>query len=281
MKLLVLLLLSAKSLACPLEMGEKIQGELVPMNAKVKSSMTEQRFYEILAWFEAHYTDVIAAQGAELKIVTDWKEPMANAFAQREDNTWIIRVLGGLARHSMLTEDAFILVLCHEMGHQIGGAPKRRDIFRTSWASNEGQADYFATLKCLRKIFRDHDNIAIVEKMTIPAVVKQECDKSFADPMESALCQRTSMASLSHAQFLNKRNQTHDPVGFETPDNSTVRRTSHKHPKPQCRLDTTFQGALCTVDYRVEVSQQDAVLGTCHKNLGHERGNRPSCWFRP
>ena len=127
MKFLFILLFSLSALCCPQGLQSLTSNEVsfVPVNASKRSDMTEHRFLEILDWFEAYYKDDISALGAELKIISDWKESMANAFAQREDNTWIIRVLGGLARHHLMTEDAFILVLCHEMGHHIGGAPKR------------------------------------------------------------------------------------------------------------------------------------------------------------
>jgi len=252
----------------------------VPVNAIEKSSMTEKRFMEILDWFYAQYVDEIKARGAKLKIIPDWPESMANAFAQREEDTWIIRVLGGMARHPAVTEDAFILVLCHEMGHHIGGAPKKKDFFSTSWASDEGQADYWATLKCTRKIWEQDDNQMIIATMDIPKTLETECDKSFSDKNESALCKRVGMASLSHARFLNRRDEIHTPVSFDTPSTREVRRTNHKHPKPQCRLDITFQASICPINYQVDVSSTDASIGTCHELNGHDRGKRPRCWYR-
>jgi Zn-dependent protease with chaperone function len=54
-------------------------------------------------------------------------------------------MFGGLARDPLVTKDGFSAVICHEIGHHIAGAPRKG----FSWASNEGQADYFATTKCL------------------------------------------------------------------------------------------------------------------------------------
>ena len=88
------------------------------------------------------------------------------------------------------------------------------------------------------------------------------------------------MASLSFAQFLNRRDQDHRPVSFETPDLSRIRRTDNDHPKPQCRLDTSFAGAVCAQNFTEQVSQMEPVSGTCHRAIGFERGLRPACWFR-
>ena len=282
MKALFIFLCSLTVLACPLEQQPLTTNDIsyVPIDAKVKSDMTEHRFLEILKWFQKHYDDEIRAHGAELKIISDWKESMANAFAQREDNTWIIRVLGGLARHHMMTEDAFILVLCHEMGHHIGGAPKKKYLFRTSWASTEGQADYYASLKCMRKLFATQDNVSLMRGVDVHPIVTAECRSSFIEENKIALCKRTAMASLSFGRFLNRRNQDHDPVSFDTPDTSTIRRTTNDHPKPQCRLDTSFSGAICPVNLSEQVSQYDPVSGTCHSSLGFERGLRSTCWYR-
>jgi hypothetical protein len=46
-------------------------------------------------------------------------------------------------------------------------------------------------------------------------------------------------------------------------------------------MDTYYQGALCTVDHRVEVSQTQEAQGTCYAANGDVDGVRPLCWFKP
>lgn len=282
MKAFLVFLMVTHALACPEDffaMTNKVQ---VPVDAVDKNGMTEKRFFEILDWFESHYSSIIKKEyGAELKIIADWKESTPSAFAQREGNTWIIRVLGGLSRHSLITEDAFIFVLCHEMGHHIGGAPKKKAMFGgRDWASSEGQADYYATLKCMRKIFREQDNVSVIEQIKYPKILEVECGRSFKHKNEVALCIRSNMAGLSHARLLNRQNEIHSPVSFETPDPRRVSNTFHNHPEPQCRLDTTFHGALCPIDWEAKVSETEFGPGTCVEQE-YAIGPRPQCWFNP
>ena len=86
-------------------------------------------------------------------------------------------MFGGLARHKLVTPDGFALVACHEMGHHLGGAPRRG-----GWASNEGQSDYYATTKCARRIWAEDNNAAIMQDriskgLEISEKAQQECDR--------------------------------------------------------------------------------------------------------
>lgn len=63
-------------------------------------------------------------------------------------------------------------MLCHELGHHLGGAPFKPDI---SWMSTEGQADYFSGSTCLKKIWRDEDNFKIVSQLLILEALKSAC----------------------------------------------------------------------------------------------------------
>jgi hypothetical protein len=198
-------------------------------------------------------------------------------------------MFGGLARHETITEDGMSLVVCHEIGHHIGGAPKKGGSAggwgggagASTWASNEGQADYFATLKCLRKSFLNDDNIAIVSLMTVPKALTDACKKSSKnDKEDNALCIRTSMAGKSVSDLFSVLGRL-PATKFETPDSKVVTKTDDNHPKAQCRLDTYFQGSLCEIGMNEDVSQKEEVKGTCHGSLGHKVGLRPLCWFKP
>ena len=173
-------------------------------------------------------------------------------------------MFGGLARHQEITPDGFALVVCHELGHHIGGAPKKASWYST-WASNEGQSDYFATLKCLRKTFRNDDNATIISKMTIPAAVKTTCEAQFTNVEDQAICQRGAMAGMSTARlFQALRNQTTAP-DFTTPDTAVATRTDDAHPATQCRLDTYYAGAICSQIDSDDVDQSDETSGVCYR----------------
>ena len=67
------------------------------------------------------------AEYDHLKIEKKWSSATVTAGTYRDirNKQWIINLYGGLARHPLITEDAYALVICHEIGHHIGGAPKK------------------------------------------------------------------------------------------------------------------------------------------------------------
>ena len=105
-------------------------------------------------------------------------------------------------------------MLCHELGHHLGGTPTKDS---ASWASTEGQADYFATLKCLRKVFRKDDNVTYVTQLNVPPLVSEKCAASFKTDWEIALCKRTTVAGLSVSAISADIRNTDLPT-VETPD---------------------------------------------------------------
>ena len=265
----------------------------IPAGMKgINGGITEAQFNSAIDKVEAIYAPIIAGMGGKLSIQRKWTDGTVNAYASQSGKTWTVAMFGGLARHNTITEDGMSLVVCHEIGHHIGGAPKKGGSASggwwggasggaSSWASNEGQADYFATLKCLRKSFLNDNNTAIVAAMEVPKSLTDACKKSTkGDKEDSALCIRTSMAGKSVSDLFS--NLGNLPVTkFETPDSKVVSSTDDNHPKAQCRLDTYFQGSLCDINMNEDVSQKEEVQGTCHPSLGHKIGTRPLCWFKP
>jgi hypothetical protein len=258
----------------------------IPANLKgLKTGITEAQFNAAIDSVEVLYAPIVTSLGGNLMIERKWSDGTVNAYAQQSGKSWKVAMFGGLARHKTITQDGMALVVCHELGHHIGGAPKKAgSIFggaANAWASNEGQADYFATLKCLRKTFLNDDNIAIVAAMTVPATLSDACKKSTKnDKEDTALCVRTSMAGKSVANLFSELSKLPE-AKFDSPDSKVVSKTDDAHPKAQCRLDTYFQGSLCEIGMNEDVSQKEEVKGTCHPTLGHKIGTRPLCWFKP
>ena len=250
----------------------------IPVGLKTTGGLTEAQFNAVIDKVETIYAPIVSNMGGTLKIARKWEDATVNANATRA-GSWLVNMYGGLARHQTITEDGFALVLCHEIGHHLGGAPKVGG-FLNRWASNEGQADYFATLKCLRKTFLNDKNLTLVRKLKAPAALTEACAKAWPNKDDKAICVRNGMAGASVAAlFASLRNKPE--AKFETPDTKVVTSTDDAHPAHQCRLDTYFQGALCEIGFNEEVSQKDEVKGTCHGSLGHTIGLRPLCWFKP
>src|SRR5690606_24574009 len=143
-----------------------------------------------------------------------------------------------------------------EIGHHIGGLPKYSDN-NGRWASVEGQSDYFATLKCLRKVFKKYPASAI----NVEPAAKRDCNERYGvDTEDSRLCQRIAMASLSAAKMTATLDRGVSPR-LDLRDSSVVTRTYERHPKAQCRLDTYYQGAQCEVKDSVDINDRDLYTG--------------------
>lgn len=242
--------------------------------------LSEIQYHQVIDKVESVYGPIINKMGKKLVMKRLWEDPRVNAGTIRKENEIIINLYGGYARHPSVTEDGYALVICHEIGHHLGGTPRKYfEGERPSWPSTEGQADYFATLKCLRKVFRKDDNVAIAESQEASSTISQKCSV-FPTRWERALCKRTSIAGLAiGAISADIRNDTVPQI--DTPDLSEVKETFEAHPNPQCRLDTYFQGSICEVSSSVSVSSKDETVGTCHALKNHTDGLRPTCWFKP
>lgn len=281
--LLLALSLTLPSFACSIDGTSGIVPEndlSIPVDAKNVSGISEQDFISVIQEAATIYAPVIARQGAQLKIRYNWASSQVNANAIPEGNLRVINLFGGLARHPQMTKDAYALVLCHELGHHLGGAPKKTERGST-WASSEGQADYFATLKCLRRMFLNDDNRAALRGQQFPKALLDSCKASWPSSSDFLICVRSGMAGLAAAKTFQAIVKADTPPAFHTPSRLVVAATNlNDYPDYQCRLDTFYQGALCQVDETVELSNADARQGTCHQLNGHRSGNRPSCWYK-
>jgi len=252
----------------------------IPIGSLGDKGITEAQFHAVIDRVEALYSDVVAARGGELQVRRLWEDNTVNAYAQRSGNKYIISMFGGLARHHAITQDGFALVVCHELGHHIGGFPKKASWYGT-WASNEGQSDYFANLKCLRRVFNDSEATAFTRTAMLDPVAEAACAENFSTADEIALCVRNSMAGMSvMSLFRDLRNEDTD-FRFDTPDPAVVSRTADAHPATQCRLDTYFHGSLCEKPVSEDVSADDPAPGTCVRADGYSWGVRPLCWYKP
>jgi hypothetical protein len=251
----------------------------IGVDEKGVSSITQEIFSKSMDRVYDIYAPIVKSKGGQLEMVKNWTSGEVNASASRSPvnpKIWTVEMFGGLARHPLMTTDGFMMVICHELGHQIGGAP----IIARDWAANEGQADYFASLKCLRRILEKDDNVGIVAGMNIEPVVTKKCEAVYKSANEVAICQRIGTAAKVLAKILSGLDER-STVNHSTPDLKVVMRTNDNHPAAQCRLDTYFQGALCDKSFSIDVDNKDPIIGSCVKRDGYIDGVRPLCWYKP
>jgi hypothetical protein len=265
----------------------------VPIGSqKAGQGLDESTYNSAIDIVENYYKPIVAAQGATLTINRMWTNDTANSTAHRSGKKWYVDAYGGLARLAIMTKDAEVAVLCHEMGHHLGGFPQGKGIFGSSWASNEGQADYFATMKCFRRVSENDDNAGIMASAVVPNEVKDGCKNTWRSTKEISLCEREAAAGSVLAQVLydlghgthSKASPRGEPAtapSYSTPDTSVVSATNDAHPMAQCRLDTYFNGAICGVAATEDFGKSEGKTGACAQEKGDTVGYRPTCWYKP
>lgn len=258
-----------------------------------KSNISERSFNDIITKAEKIYAPIIRAHNAKLKIHRLWKDNTVNASAVQTDDLWEVNMYGGLARRPEVTPDGFALVLCHELGHHLGGYVMTSDA-DMNWASNEGQSDYFATDSCAKELWKDDLEDNALHRATVAPVAKNLCDKNYAAQKDRDLCYRSANAGLSLATLLATLRNSVLPK-FETPSREVVQSTDDDHPEAQCRLDTYMAGAVCTLPFDRSVipgkgltqggasPEAEAFAGqsSCLARDGWVSAQRPRCWFKP
>lgn len=250
----------------------------IPIGTFGDKSITKDQYDAVMDRVQAIYGPIIAARGASLTINRLWDDETVNASAEQNGKEWIINMYGGLARHPSITQDGMALVACHELGHHLGGAPRYGG---DDWASNEGEADYYANAKCLHRIFGDSASKVFSRMASDDQVAKKSCAAAYKTSGERSLCERSAAAGMSVTQlFKALRNQTFQPH-YDTPDPKVVKVMDDNHPDTQCRLDTYYQASLCTVPFTKDISQTDAADGACTRSQGFKAGLRPRCWYLP
>jgi hypothetical protein len=237
--------------------------------------LSEEEFNQIIG-------SAMAIMGPEVKrllnksLIIDkrWSEATVDAFATRDDaNNAVVVMNGGLARHPLMTKDAFLLLICHEIGHHLGGAPKvlRGNSGLRGWSSAEGQADYYATSKCLPLFDKTGIEIKTFENDQDSGDYKAALSKC-----RDNACARVSLAGLTVSRLFASLVSNAPTPQLLLKDNSKAGQTLYSHPNPQCRLDTYSSGALCDKKSNEPFDIKDPKIGACVTDLG----KRPACWFQ-
>ena len=241
-------------------------------------NITHAVFNQCIDDIESLYKPIIKERfDAKLKVVRKWEDGTVNAYALQRGKNWEVHMFGGLARHKAITPDGFRAVICHELGHHAGGAPKIRN-WTSSWASNEGQSDYFAMTKCLKRFFKkDIDKTLTLFDENEDTIATAKCALVYTEIEDMAICVRELKASLSLATLLAGSQE----VSIESHDSTIVSRTNDKHPAAQCRLDTYVAGSLCNKDLDEIPDSEDVRAGYCVRSDGYVYGVRPLCWYKP
>lgn len=98
---------------------------------------------QVEALFKGFYPDI--------NFIFNWNDKTVNAYARVKDGKKEVEMLGGMIRHTSMNWQGIAFVYAHEVGHHYAGSPQYPS--PNDWASCEGQADYWASLVSLRKVY--------------------------------------------------------------------------------------------------------------------------------
>lgn len=237
----------------------------------------EKDFWDLTSFIFEIYKPIFAAvrtQDGETVswwIEGNWQEKSATISSTKDKvpphnwNKWITKVNGGIARHPFMTKDAFMLALCHEIGHLLAGAPLKD---YTTFAA-EGQADYYATHVCARKVFGKIEKKRKTKRLGAKI---DQCDKYFDSTYDINVCYRTLQAAQSLAEYIKVLARELRDTDVASSDLFAAKITEQLHSSSQCRLDTFVAGHYCDKlwdDKRIPLNKNNVCR------------NRPKCWFVP
>ncbi|MFP5386857.1 MAG: hypothetical protein ACLGHN_12305 [Bacteriovoracia bacterium] len=229
----------------------------------------------------AAYSSELLEKEATLEFVFNTDNTTLNAFAKKETpKEWRITVHGGFISHPKMNYYSMALILCHELGHFLGGKPyvegRRLSPTMVSRApkemSVEGQADFFATAECGKRLLAG-------EQPDVDFTTLEQEDIFCHSANDLNLCKLLYQTSKRVIDIYT--DAVREITGYDYPyvhfnrkDPQVVDRSLiyvGEYPTLQCRLDTMAAGIDCRMD----------SSGKCLLEGGELIEKRPACWFKP
>jgi hypothetical protein len=192
-----------------------------------------------------------------------------------------VNLYQGLLDAKRLNPDSLRMVICHELGHLFAGAPRKNIPMEwdgpiasdgMSYMSSEGQADYYASAVCFRKLLENSQIDYPLDRSRVGPHFLSKCQiKGQLETNDLDICLRAGMAGFD---FLN--------LAYEF-DISCENHSEHiasqiirdAYPDRQCRLDTFIQGSFCNIDMPLVMDFFDDQKNTCFL----PQAGRTKCWY--
>ncbi len=236
-------------------------------------NVSEKEFNRAISEVEDLYRPIIETEDFDVVIRGRWENSAVNAYTIYGDHRRAIIINGGIARAKHMTYDGLIMTLCHELGHNFGGLPKKPQTHLPEWSSAEAQSDYYSANKCAKRYFERYYHEVSFDEIMLPIAAHNLCKEEYGEGMEYSICLRTIKGAEAVMKALALEYEGSDQISIATPENTFVDETNTGYPSMQCRLDTYFRGAVCNKSY-----SDDEY---CLRKNGDYNGARPRCWYRP
>lgn len=235
-------------------------------------------FNKIKAGLINLYSSEFNQKGGNLEILITDKDKIPQALSRKTtEGLWQIEVYQSMLNLENQSMQTLAMMLCHEVGHFLGEAPYVIGRQMTAAVrqrapkkmSCEGQADFYSTSQCFRKLAKIVPELNIKTDLTNP--LSEECFHSFKSESDVASC-------LSGVQIAKKLAYVYQdvlglmgiPTHFQNRfDDSVTERTLNyvgEYPELECRYQTIIHGLLCS----------EVLDGECVDS----KWARPLCWFK-
>lgn len=244
------------------------------------AAVKESDFLEISSHIKNIYKEKAKEKSATILFTLKKGQDLPNAYAAKRNKiTWEITVIESLLKLEKQSPSSLAMILCHEMGHFLGGGPfvigrQLTPAVRSrapKEMSCEGQADFFAGAECFKELTLRIPNILNNQEYFLPAAgVSQNCEKTTSHINEIEICKKRIHASyqtiLVYQELLLKLKM---PERFSArvdnePSENTLNQVG-EYPTLDCRFETLVKGTLCS--------------GTSGGECIDTEWQRPDCWL--
>lgn len=218
------------------------------------------RALELYDSIEALLAPRIAQKNIDIELdIKTTTYPGAYARWEKHIKKGIITLSPELLEMPEINPQTLSLLICHEFGHFLGGAPTitqntdsatmarmMRNPFQN--LSVEGQADFFATSSCYRELFE-----------------QQRTKEQMKDDLDQLVVVFERLMELQNIHVPTSRAHRDTPSIARA---SVTMSMAFEYPTLQCRLDTLLAGLDCR--------GVDEISGACQT----PEIERPACWFK-
>lgn len=247
---------------------------------KLMSSVSEVDYSKLTSALHSIYGKKIEATSNYLKFTLKDSKQAPNAYAAKTaDGNWEITVVASLLSLQEQTKASLGIILCHEIGHFLGGEPYVVGVQMTPAVrarapkkmSCEGQADYFATGECIKQLANILPDLFDGNHGLINPLVDHYCDESYREIKERVTCRESLVASYQAIRVYQRiMEELQVPSSFfGKVENEKSDRTLNyvgEYPDLDCRYETFIKGALCS--------------GLNESVCNDIKWKRPACWFQ-
>ena len=176
-----------------------------------------------------------------------WETPYFSAWAKKQNESiYMINFWGGMARIPGMLTETWEFIICHEIGHIIGGHPYHQKVTDSLWASSEGQADHFAVVSCLPKFYRSQTQL--LEPLDLYPYEVSLCEEKYSKEEDKIICKKILRAGRGFVDINSYLNPDIAKADFFSNEIEAEKTIFDSYPSMQCRFDIFKTASQCLQD---------------------------------